>query len=56
MENYSISAFAEAQISITGHDQLGGITQGDGLHLAGRDITLDSLSNVSACGTDLRFS
>jgi hypothetical protein len=42
MANYSIFALGESQISISGGGQLDGVTQGDGSHLLGRTITLNS--------------
>ncbi len=38
----TIYALGESQISISGGGQLSGISQGDGTHLAGRTITLNS--------------
>ncbi|HEY9038394.1 MAG TPA: Hint domain-containing protein [Roseovarius sp.] len=38
----TIYTLGESQISISGGGQLSGITQGDGTHLAGRTITLNS--------------
>ncbi len=42
MPTYTIYALGESQISISGGGQLSGITQGDGSHMAGRFITLNS--------------
>ena len=42
--NYSIFVLGESQLSISGGGQLDGITQGDGSHLVGKTITLNSAS------------
>ncbi len=42
MANYSIFVLDESQISISGGKQLDGVTQGDGSHLTGETITLNS--------------
>ncbi len=42
MPNYDIYVLGESQITVSGGGQLDGITQGDGSHLAGRTITLNS--------------
>ena len=42
MANYSVWALGESQISISGGGQLDGVTQGDGSHLVGLTVTLDS--------------
>ncbi|MGA9254461.1 MAG: Hint domain-containing protein [Roseobacter sp.] len=44
MANYSIWALGESEISISGGGQLDGVTQGDGSHLVGLFITLESNS------------
>lgn len=42
MANYSFWALGESQISLSGGTQLDGITQGDGSHLLGATMTLNS--------------
>ncbi len=42
MANYSIFVIGESQLTISGSAQLDGVTQGDGSHLVGQTITLDS--------------
>ena len=42
MPIYTNYALGESQISVSGGEQLSGITQGDGSHLVGETITLDS--------------
>lgn len=44
MANYSIWALGESHISVSGGGQLDGVTQGDGSHLMGLSITLNSNS------------
>ncbi len=42
MANYSIFTLGESQMTISGGGQLDGVTQGDGSHLVGLSITLNS--------------
>jgi len=60
MSNYSIYTLAESLITISGGAQLSGITQGDGSHLMGQTITLNSnawtVVNIADGGTDTNFS
>lgn len=42
MANYSIFTLGESQMTISGGGQLDGVTQGDGSHLVGLTITLNS--------------
>lgn len=42
MANYDFFALGEASVTISGGGQLDGVTQGDGSHLVGRTITLNS--------------
>lgn len=42
MANYDIYVLGESDITISGGGQLDGVTQGDGSHLSGRTITLNS--------------
>jgi hypothetical protein len=42
MPDFSIFVLGESQITVSGGGQLSGITQGDGSHLVGLTITLDS--------------
>ncbi|WP_298292260.1 Hint domain-containing protein [uncultured Litoreibacter sp.] len=42
MPNYDIYILPESEISISGGEQLDGVTQGDGSHLVGETITLNS--------------
>lgn len=44
MARYSFWALGESQISVSGGGQLDGVTQGDGSHLVGLSITLNSNS------------
>jgi hypothetical protein len=44
LSNYSIFALAENLLTVSGGGQLDGVTQGDGSHLVGRTITLNSNS------------
>jgi len=44
MANYSIWALGESQLSISGGGQLDGVTQGDGSHLLGLTVTLNSFN------------
>jgi len=44
MANYSIWALGESEITVSGGGQLDGVTQGDGSHLVGLFITLESNS------------
>ncbi|SHI83127.1 Hint domain-containing protein [Shimia gijangensis] len=44
MANYSLWALGESEISVSGGEQLDGVTQGDGSHLVGETITLNSNS------------
>lgn len=60
MSNYSIYTLGESQITISGGAVLSGITQGDGSHLMGVTITLNSnawtVINIADGGTDTNFS
>ncbi|WP_050929996.1 Hint domain-containing protein [Aestuariivita boseongensis] len=42
MANYSIWSLGESQLTISGGAQLDGVTQGDGSHLVGQTITMNS--------------
>lgn len=59
MANYSIWALGESQLSISGGGQLDGVTQGDGSHLEGLTITLNSFNfeqiNIRDRGSDVNF-
>lgn len=59
MANYSIFVLGESQLSISGGGQLDGVTQGDGSHLVGLTITLNSNAwapvQISDGGTDSNF-
>lgn len=59
MSDYSFWALGESQISVSGGEQLDGVTQGDGSHLVGHTITLNSNSweeiFVSDASTDTTF-
>jgi hypothetical protein len=50
--DYSIYVLGESQITISGGGQLDGVTQGDGTHLAGRTITLNSSAWAPVAITD----
>ncbi|MEQ9257886.1 MAG: Hint domain-containing protein [Roseovarius sp.] len=43
MADYSIHVLGESQITVTGGKSLDGVTQGDGSHLVGETITIDTL-------------
>ncbi|TMV09749.1 Hint domain-containing protein [Ruegeria sediminis] len=59
MANYSIFMLGESQITVSGGQQLDGITQGDGSHLVGHTITLNSRAwtevFISDQGSDTDF-
>lgn len=60
MADYSIWVLSESQISITGGVSLDGITQGDGSHLVGETITIDTTSVteifISDAGSETNFA
>lgn len=59
MSNYSFWALGESHITVSGGEQLDGVTQGDGSHLVGHTITLNSNSweeiDVRDSGSDSNF-
>ena len=59
MANYSIWILEESNLSVSGGVTLDGITQGDGSHLVGETITLNSADwlevDISDDGSDTRF-
>ncbi|MGR3713818.1 MAG: hypothetical protein ACU0A6_11950 [Shimia sp.] len=59
MANYSFWALGESHVSLSGGEQLDGVTQGDGSHLVGETITLNSNSweqiDVRDAGSDSNF-
>lgn len=59
MANYSVWALGASQISISGGGRLDGVTQGDGSHLIGRTLTLNSFAfeelRISDGGSDISF-
>ncbi len=59
MANYSVWALGESQLSISDGGQLDGVTQGDGSHLEGLTITLNSYNfeelQLSDSGSDVNF-
>ena len=59
MANYSIWILEESNLSVSGGVTLDGITQGDGSHLVGETITLNSADwlevDISDVGSDTRF-
>lgn len=58
MAGYSIFALGDSQLSVSGGGQLDGVTQGDGSHLVGLEITLNSNAwtevDISDDDTDFR--
>ncbi len=60
MSNYSIYTLGESQVTISNGAVLSGFTQGDGSHLMGETITLNSnawtVINIADGGTDTNFS
>lgn len=52
MPNYDLYILPESQMTISGGEQLDGVTQGDGSHLVGETITLNSNSWQSVAITD----
>lgn len=60
MANYSIYTLGESQITISNGAVLSGFTQGDGSHLLGQTITLNSnawtVIDIADGGTDTNFS
>lgn len=58
MARFSIFMLGESQISISGGAQLDGVTQGDGSHLVGQTITLNSnaWNEVNIRDNDRNFS
>lgn len=59
MSDYSFWALGESYISVSGGEQLDGVTQGDGSHLVGETITLNASAweqiFVSDAGSDSNF-
>ncbi|MEQ9694056.1 Hint domain-containing protein [Shimia sp. SDUM112013] len=59
MADYSFWALGESYISVSGGEQLDGVTQGDGSHLVGETITLNDNAweqiFVSDGGSDINF-
>ncbi len=59
MANYSFWALGKSQVSVSGGGQLDGVSQGDGSHLVGLSITLNSNSweqiDVRDRGSDTNF-
>lgn len=59
MANYSFWAIGDSQISVSGGGQLSGISQGDGSHLVGLNITLNSYDfeeiDIRDGGSDVNF-
>ncbi|TCL09144.1 Hint domain-containing protein [Shimia isoporae] len=59
MANYSFWALGESHVSVSGGEQLDGVTQGDGSHLVGETITLNASAweqiHVSDGGSDSNF-
>lgn len=60
MADYSIWVLGESQISITGGVSLDGITQGDGSHLVGEFITINTIAAseifISDAGSETNFA
>lgn len=59
MADYSIYVLGESQMTISGGEQLDGITQGDGSHLVGQTITFNTVNPtevfISDAGADTDF-
>lgn len=57
MANYDFWALGEASVTVSGGGQLDGVTQGDGSHLVGLSITLNSsnFENLDLKDNDLDF-
>ncbi|EEX08096.1 type I secretion target repeat protein [Ruegeria lacuscaerulensis ITI-1157] len=53
MADYSIFVLGESQMTISGGQQLDGVTQGDGSHLVGQTITFNSRSATEVFITDV---
>jgi hypothetical protein len=52
MADYDIWVLGESQVTISGGGQLDGVTQGDGSHLVGRTITLNTRNWSAVAVTD----